>query len=102
MTGHVDAAVIVIGAGPCGLIVAIELGRRHIRTIVLEEKTSAAREARLHSGELRIAAALTEAGALADELKDFARKVSEAGASHSPPDPDATMIWCLPFASPCS
>lgn len=36
-------------------------------------------EARLHSGELKIAAALTEAGALADELKDFARKVSDAG-----------------------
>jgi len=36
-------------------------------------------ESRLHSGELKIAAALTEAGALADELKDFSRKVSEAG-----------------------
>ena len=36
-------------------------------------------EARLHSGELKIAPALTEAGVLADELKDFARKVSEAG-----------------------
>jgi heterodisulfide reductase subunit A-like polyferredoxin len=33
MTGHVDARVIVIGAGPCGLTVAIELGRRGIRTI---------------------------------------------------------------------
>jgi 2-polyprenyl-6-methoxyphenol hydroxylase-like FAD-dependent oxidoreductase len=43
MTGHVDARVIVIGAGPCGLTVAIELGRRGIRTIVLEEKTSPAR-----------------------------------------------------------
>lgn len=36
-------------------------------------------ESRLHSGELKIAAALTDAGALAEELKDFARKVSEAG-----------------------
>lgn len=36
-------------------------------------------EARLHSGELRIAAALTDAPALRDELKDFARKVSDAG-----------------------
>jgi len=43
MTGHVDARVIVIGAGPCGLTVAIELGRRGIRTIVLEEKTSPVR-----------------------------------------------------------
>lgn len=36
-------------------------------------------DARLHLGELRIAAALTEAGPLADELKDFQRKVSAAG-----------------------
>jgi hypothetical protein len=36
-------------------------------------------DARLHTGELRIAADLTEAGALADELKDFRRKVSAAG-----------------------
>lgn len=36
-------------------------------------------DARLHTGELRIAAALKDAGALADELKDFRRKVSEAG-----------------------
>ena len=38
-----QAAVIIIGAGPCGLILAIELGRRGIETIVLEEKTSPAR-----------------------------------------------------------
>jgi 2-polyprenyl-6-methoxyphenol hydroxylase-like FAD-dependent oxidoreductase len=38
-----DCAVIIIGAGPCGLILAIELGRRGVSTIVLEEKTSPAR-----------------------------------------------------------
>jgi len=38
-------------------------------------------DARLHLGELRFAAALTEAGAMADELKDFQRKVSAAGRS---------------------
>jgi hypothetical protein len=36
-------------------------------------------DARLHTGELRIAAALGEAAALQEELKDFQRKVSEAG-----------------------
>jgi hypothetical protein len=36
-------------------------------------------EAKLHTGELRIAAGLAEANALQDELKDFKRKVSEAG-----------------------
>lgn len=36
-------------------------------------------DARLHTGELRFAAALKEAGAMADELKDFRRKISAAG-----------------------
>jgi 2-polyprenyl-6-methoxyphenol hydroxylase-like FAD-dependent oxidoreductase len=38
-----DCAVIVIGGGPCGLTLAIELGRRKIPVILLEEKTSPAR-----------------------------------------------------------
>jgi len=38
-----DCAVVIIGGGPCGLMLAIELGRRGISTIVLEEKTSPAR-----------------------------------------------------------
>jgi len=33
----------------------------------------------LHTGELKIAAALSDAGALQEELKDFQRKVSDAG-----------------------
>jgi hypothetical protein len=36
-------------------------------------------DARLHTGELRFAAELSEAGAMAEELKDFRRKVSAAG-----------------------
>jgi hypothetical protein len=33
----------------------------------------------LHSGELKIASNIADAGALKDELQDFARKVSESG-----------------------
>ncbi|MFW6028364.1 MAG: hypothetical protein ACOC9Q_02435 [bacterium] len=36
-------------------------------------------DARLHTGELRFAAALHDADAMAEELKDFRRKVSAAG-----------------------
>lgn len=36
-------------------------------------------DARLSTGELRIASEIADAGALADELKDFQRKVSAAG-----------------------
>jgi len=38
-----DCAVIVIGAGPFGLMLAIELGRRNVPVIVLEEKTTPTR-----------------------------------------------------------
>ena len=38
-----DCAVVIIGAGPCGLVLAIELGRRNISTVVLEEKISPSR-----------------------------------------------------------
>jgi hypothetical protein len=36
-------------------------------------------DARLHTGELRFASELAEAGAMAEELKDFRRSVSAAG-----------------------
>jgi hypothetical protein len=36
-------------------------------------------DAKLHSGELRFAAELTEAHALAEELKDFRRHLTSAG-----------------------
>src|SRR6516165_8735340 len=43
MTERLNCAVIIIGAGPCGLVLAIELGRRGIPVIVLEERTSPGR-----------------------------------------------------------
>ncbi len=43
MNAKQDCDVVIIGAGPCGLVLAIELGRRGISTIVLEEKTSPTR-----------------------------------------------------------
>jgi hypothetical protein len=36
-------------------------------------------ERRLHTGELKIAAELTQSPVLKEELRDFARKVSESG-----------------------
>ncbi len=43
MSGQQDCAVVIIGGGPCGLVLAIELGRRGVPTILLEEKTSPVR-----------------------------------------------------------
>jgi 2-polyprenyl-6-methoxyphenol hydroxylase-like FAD-dependent oxidoreductase len=41
--GTEACGVVIIGAGPCGLMAAIELGRRGVPVVVLEEKTSPAR-----------------------------------------------------------
>ena len=38
-----DCAVVIIGGGPCGLMLAIELGRRGVSTTVLEEKSTPSR-----------------------------------------------------------
>lgn len=43
MDNRSDSAVLIVGGGPCGLMLAIELGRRRIPVLVLEEKTSPAR-----------------------------------------------------------
>ena len=38
-----DSAVVIIGGGPCGLMLAIELGRRNVPVILLEQRASTAR-----------------------------------------------------------
>jgi len=40
MSEQGDCAVVIIGAGPCGLMLAIELGRRGIPAIVLEQRAA--------------------------------------------------------------
>ena len=40
MSGKQDCDVVIIGGGPCGLTLAIELGRRGISAILLEERTT--------------------------------------------------------------
>jgi 2-polyprenyl-6-methoxyphenol hydroxylase-like FAD-dependent oxidoreductase len=40
MTGPLDAAVILVGGGPCGLMLANELGRRGVATLLFDEKLS--------------------------------------------------------------
>jgi hypothetical protein len=53
------------------------LDRFHVAKTILISRL----DALLHTGVLRFAADLTEAGAMQDELKDFRRKVSDAGRS---------------------
>ena len=43
MSGTQNCDVVIVGGGPCGLTLAIELGRRGISTILLEERTAPSR-----------------------------------------------------------
>lgn len=56
-----------------------EIGRHGSQWNVPKQMLVSGLEARMHSGELRIAAALAEAPALKEELRDFSRAVSAAG-----------------------
>ncbi len=69
------------GLRPHGVLITAGSETTHNGTIfhVPKQTLVSQLEARLHSGELKIAADLSDAPALADELKDFARKVSESG-----------------------
>jgi hypothetical protein len=53
------------------------LNRYHVAKTILISQLDAA----LHIGRLRFASALADAAAMAEELKDFRRKVSDAGRS---------------------
>jgi hypothetical protein len=63
-------------------------------------------ESRLHSGELRIAAELLEAPVLREELKDFARKVSDAGRvtynARSGKHDDLILAICIALFLACN
>lgn len=69
------------GLKPHGVLITAGNQTTHASTIhhVPKQTLISQLEARLHSGELKIASDIADAGALAEELKDFARKVSESG-----------------------
>ena len=42
MTAEVETGVVIIGGGPTGLVLAIELGRRGVRTVLIDDKPDTA------------------------------------------------------------
>lgn len=70
---YVDMTMVTITAGHEQT--SVGLGRYHVPKSVLISML----DARLHTGALRFAAELEEAGAMREELRDFRRKVSVAG-----------------------
>jgi 2-polyprenyl-6-methoxyphenol hydroxylase-like FAD-dependent oxidoreductase len=79
--------VVVIGAGPCGLMLAIELGRRGVLTIVLEEKTAPSRFPSANATQARTMEHYRRLG--------FAEKVRAKGL---PPDYPTDIAYFTRFA----
>jgi len=81
-----DCAVVIIGAGPCGLVLAIELGRRNISTVVLEEKVRPSRFPSANATQARIMEHYRRLG--------FAEKVRAKGL---PPDYPTDIAYFTRF-----
>jgi 2-polyprenyl-6-methoxyphenol hydroxylase-like FAD-dependent oxidoreductase len=72
---HQDCSVVIVGGGPCGLVLAIELGRRGVPAILLEEKATPSRFPSANATQARTMEHYRRLG--------FAEKVREEGL---PPD----------------
>ena len=80
-----DCAIVIIGGGPCGLMLAIELGRRGISVILLEERTSHARFPAANATQARTMEHYRRLG--------FAEKVRAEGL---PPDYPTDIAYFTP------
>jgi 2-polyprenyl-6-methoxyphenol hydroxylase-like FAD-dependent oxidoreductase len=68
MPAPLDAAVIVVGGGPCGLMLANELGHRGIATLLLEEQPSTSAYPRANATQARTMEYFRRLG-FADEVR---------------------------------
>src|SRR6267154_884501 len=68
-----------LGVGGLTITAGIEQSHGYGGWHVSKQVLISTLDARLHTGELRFAKELLEAGAMQEELKDFRRKVSVAG-----------------------
>src|ERR1041384_2669835 len=82
-----DCAVVIIGGGPCGLVLAIELGRRGGPVIVLEARSSPARFPAANATQARTMEHYRRLG--------FADKVRAQGL---PPDYPTDIAYFTRFA----
>jgi 2-polyprenyl-6-methoxyphenol hydroxylase-like FAD-dependent oxidoreductase len=86
-TERQDCAVVIIGAGPCGLMLAVELGRRGVTTIVLEEKSTPSRFPSANATQARVMEHYRRLG--------FAEKVRAKGL---PPDYPTDIAYFTRYA----
>ena len=86
MRDDLDADVVIIGGGPCGLVLAHELGRRKVRTILLNDRPGSLPHPRANATQARTMEHYRRLG--------IAKRVRAAGL---PPDykPDVAYVTRL-------
>lgn len=105
MGASIDTSVLVVGAGPTGLVLALELGRRGIRTVVVSEnvETSTTPKATVtqartmeHFRRLGLAEQVRATGGPSDVATDIVyttRITWHELARHRLPSPDEARRW---------
>ena len=68
MTREIDTDVLVVGAGPCGLMLANELGARGVRTLVIDAKSGTAYNPQANATQARTMEHYRRLG-FADEIR---------------------------------
>jgi 2-polyprenyl-6-methoxyphenol hydroxylase-like FAD-dependent oxidoreductase len=82
-----DAAVLIVGGGPCGLVLGIELGRRGIPTVVVDDKPGTAVHPQANATQARTMEHYRRLG-FADEIR----------ALGLPPDAATDIAYCTRYA----
>jgi putative polyketide hydroxylase len=75
VTGHGDVDVLVVGAGPCGLVAAITLARYGVRVVVVEQRASGSSLARALVMSTRVMELMRRFG-LEEAVRDGAADVN--------------------------
>ncbi len=84
MSATLDTDVLIIGAGPAGMVSALCLARRGIRSIVVERATGLSTHPKAHEVNARSIEILTSLGFTLEELE----------AEASPPADAARVVFC--------
>lgn len=86
---NLDTDVAIVGGGPTGLMLAIELGCRGVRCIVLEEDSGPARYPKANANSSRTMEHYRRRG--------FSHRIRELGL---PPDFPQDVVYCSSYAGP--
>jgi 2,4-dichlorophenol 6-monooxygenase len=97
VTGHVDADVLVVGAGPVGLTAALLLERLGCSVVVVERRDGPQRAPAAHVVNARTFEVWRQVGLDVDRIRSRAQDPADAGAVHWVTRLGGEVLGSLPF-----